>query len=191
MIESSYNDYVSMSIDKKPSDRNYDSIIQYIDLYVEIAEGHLMSAQKAKSCLYGNIKDRMLAQEKRRDKKQARIVHDSHDSISAPCSPDSDKSWFFRKKPLDFVPGVPDPPGHPAQGPPSDNPDEAHGYHTADERDFAERDPAAGGKNSLQTYSRRDSKDMEEHHQRRTHAPDTPRQILSRGSPYPRTPRSP
>ena len=144
MIESSYNDYVSMSIDKKPSDRNYDSIIQYIDLYVEIAEGHLMRAQKAKSCLYGNIKDRMLAQEKRRDKRQARIVHDSHDSISAPCSPDSDKSWFFRKKPLDFVPGVPDPPDHPAEGPPSDNPDEAHGYHTADERDFAERDPAAG-----------------------------------------------
>ena len=98
---------------------------------------------------------------------------------------------FSRKKPVDFVPGVPDPPDDSSKDSSSDSSGEARGYPTTDDRYFAERDLAAGRKDSLETHSRRDSKDMEERHQRRNSVSDTPRQILSRGSPYPRTPRSP
>jgi hypothetical protein len=38
---------------------------------------------------------------------------------------------FSRKKPVDFVPGVPDPPDDSAEDSPSDSPDEARGYRTA------------------------------------------------------------
>jgi hypothetical protein len=58
-----------------------------------------------------------------------------HYLVSAPSSPDSDKSTLSRKKPVDFVPGVPDPRDDSAKDSPSDSPDEARGYHTADERD--------------------------------------------------------